>query len=229
MPQLYVLPQNVTGLPTTFDYHPFRFIDFKEQAHIRKQAAQRSAVQAQERQWRFYMDFGFMRASTLDYSRRDKAKDRVVFSYDGFSSYLLIVDEASRYVWVFLTASNHPPLTSSRRFSINTVTRMVGVFGQIKAANWLGARPSRICSGGIFTILLNQLALTAPPKMVQLKYNDKFGVHTRTLLYGSGLPAKFWSAALLHGLCTPYDKSCTPPKKRGMLYGTVMSSAKKEC
>ena len=53
MPQLYVLPQNVTGLPTTFDYHPFRFIDFKEQACICKQAAQRLAVWTQERQRRF--------------------------------------------------------------------------------------------------------------------------------------------------------------------------------
>ncbi len=31
-------------------------------------------------------------------------------------------------------------------------------------------------------------------------YNDKFAVQTRTLLYGSGLPAKFWSAALLHSV-----------------------------
>ena len=51
------------------------------------------------------MDFGFMRASSSDYSRRDKTKDRVVLSYDGFSLYLLIVDEASRYIWVFLTAT----------------------------------------------------------------------------------------------------------------------------
>ena len=28
--------------------------------------------------------------------------------------------------------------------------------------------------------------------------NDKLTVKARTLLYGSGLPAKFWSAALLH-------------------------------
>jgi hypothetical protein len=34
--QLDVLPQNVTGLPSTFEYHPFRFVDFKEQARIRK-------------------------------------------------------------------------------------------------------------------------------------------------------------------------------------------------
>jgi hypothetical protein len=47
--QLNVLPQNVTGIPFTFEYHPFRFVNFKEQAHIRKQAAQRSAVRTNER------------------------------------------------------------------------------------------------------------------------------------------------------------------------------------
>ncbi len=41
------------------------------------------------------MDFGFMRASAEDYSWADKSKDQVVFSYDGYSSYLLIVDKAS--------------------------------------------------------------------------------------------------------------------------------------
>jgi hypothetical protein len=29
-------------------------------------------------------------------------------------------------------------------------------------------------------------------------YNNKFTVHTRTLLFGSGLSAEYWSAALLH-------------------------------
>ena len=38
--QLDTLPGNTTGLPSVFEYHPFCFIDFKEQAHIRKQAAQ---------------------------------------------------------------------------------------------------------------------------------------------------------------------------------------------
>ena len=31
-------------------------------------------------------------------------------------------------------------------------------------------------------------------------YNDKFAVQARTLLFGSGLPAKYWSAALLHAV-----------------------------
>jgi hypothetical protein len=66
--QLDVLPQNVTGLPATFQYHPFQFVDFKEEACVCKQVAQRSAVRAPECCWRFYMGFGFMRASTSDYT-----------------------------------------------------------------------------------------------------------------------------------------------------------------
>ncbi len=74
--QLDVLPQLTTGLPPVFDHHPIRFVDFKEQAQIRKQAKQRSAVRTTECKRRFFMDFGFMRASTSDYSRPDKNKDR---------------------------------------------------------------------------------------------------------------------------------------------------------
>ena len=102
--QLDILP------PSVFEYHPFRFIDFKQQARIRKQAAQRSAVRTTDRRKQFYMDYGFMRASAANYSRPHKGTDWVVRSYDGYSSYLLIINEASCYVWVFLTASKDPPL-----------------------------------------------------------------------------------------------------------------------
>jgi hypothetical protein len=51
-----------------------------------------------------------MQASSLDYQRPSKATDRVIASWDGYSSYLLVVDEASRYIWVFLTKSKEPPL-----------------------------------------------------------------------------------------------------------------------
>jgi hypothetical protein len=37
--QLDVLPLHVVGTPPVFECHPFRYIDFKEQAYIRKQAA----------------------------------------------------------------------------------------------------------------------------------------------------------------------------------------------
>ena len=56
------------------------------------------------------MDYGFMRALTANFSQPHKGTDWVVWSYDGYSSYLLIINKASQYVWVFLTASKDPPL-----------------------------------------------------------------------------------------------------------------------
>jgi hypothetical protein len=41
--QLDMLPGNVTGIPSHFEYHPFCYMDFKEQARIWKQAAQQLA------------------------------------------------------------------------------------------------------------------------------------------------------------------------------------------
>jgi hypothetical protein len=37
--QLDLLPGNVTGVPTGFQYHPFCFLDWKEEARVQKQAA----------------------------------------------------------------------------------------------------------------------------------------------------------------------------------------------
>jgi hypothetical protein len=108
--QLDMLPGNVTGIPPGFHYHPFRFIDWKEEARIQKQAALRAAKWTTECRRRFYMDFGFMWASTTNFTQPNKKSDWVVLSYEGFSAYLLIVDEASRYVWVFLTKTKTPPL-----------------------------------------------------------------------------------------------------------------------
>jgi hypothetical protein len=108
--QLDLLPGNVTGIPPGFHYHPFHFLDWKEEARIQKQAALRTAERTRDIKRRYYMDFGFMRASTSNFSQPSKKHDRVVLSYDGYSSYLLIINEASRYIWVFLTNSKEPLL-----------------------------------------------------------------------------------------------------------------------
>ncbi len=65
--QLDILPENIMGIPSHFEYHPFCYAEFKEQACIRKQAAQRLAERTTDVHKQFYMDYGFMQASTLDY------------------------------------------------------------------------------------------------------------------------------------------------------------------
>ncbi len=199
--QLDVLPGNVTGLPLVFEYNPFRFIDFKEQAWIWKQAAQHLAVGATDCRQRFYMDFGFMRASNSEYSRPQKGKDRIVRSYDGFTSYLLIIDEATWYVWVFLTASKDPPL--------DIVSEFLHHHGHKDGGSILTHQGGELArSLDLQDLVLQKFHYTLEPTgtnspsqngAVEI-YNDKFAVRVHTLLFGSGLSTEYWSDALLHSV-----------------------------
>jgi hypothetical protein len=199
--QLDMLPGQVTGIPLDFRSHPFHYIDHKEQALIKKCPAQKSAVRTSECKHQFYMDFGFMRLSTSDYARPNKSTDRVVSSYDGYTSYLLIIDEASRMAWVFLTKSKDPPLDIVRAF--------LTLHGHSDGGCVRTDQGGELASSGAFQdLLLREFRYTLEPTgadslsqngAVEI-YNDKFGIRTRTLLYGAGLPAEYWSAALVHSV-----------------------------
>jgi hypothetical protein len=93
--QLNVLPCHVIGTPPLFEYHPFCLINFKEQAYIRKQPAGKSAERIASRGTEFLMDFCFMHASANDYRRPNRDTDCIVTPYDGYCTYLLVVDSAS--------------------------------------------------------------------------------------------------------------------------------------
>lgn len=107
-----MIPHAVNGTPNYFNPHLFSTYDHYNRARIRKMPATKGKhpSRATEKQQRFYMDFGFLRASKLDYSNKENTEDRVIFSFDGYSSYLLIVDEETKFVWVFLCKTKEPPL-----------------------------------------------------------------------------------------------------------------------
>jgi hypothetical protein len=108
--QMDMLPGNVMGILSTFQFHPFRFVDFKEQACIHEQVAQWSAEHTTDVCKQFYMDYGFMRASQSDYRQPNAKTNCVVWSWGGYSLYLLVVDEASQFMWLFLTKSTVLPI-----------------------------------------------------------------------------------------------------------------------
>ena len=57
------------------------------------------------------MDFGFVRGSDWN----DKTADgNTITSINGYLSYLLVVDRATRFKWVMLKASKKPPVTLLR-------------------------------------------------------------------------------------------------------------------
>ena len=65
---------------------------------------------------RFQMDFGFIKGEeTLDNNTK-KIFRKVIKSYDGYSSYLIIADKKTRMLWVFLSKSKVPPLQTVKKF-----------------------------------------------------------------------------------------------------------------
>jgi hypothetical protein len=216
--QLDLLQGHVTGIPSDFRYHPFHYIDHKEQALLKKQPAQRSAVCTFECKWHFYMDFGFMHLSTSNYAHPNKSTDWVVSTYDGYTSYLLIIDKASRYAWVFLTRSKDP--------SVDIISAILTLHGHPDGGCIRTDQGGELASSVAFRDLLLRdfwytLEPTSADSLLQNGaveiYNDKFGIRTCSLLYGAGLPENYWSAALVHLvylhnclvhsaiLCTPFE------------------------
>ena len=78
--QLQIIPQHATGLPTEFCAHPMRFINHKVQARIQKRRSRKTANKATKRRQRFYVNFGFLRASTSNYSKPNPESDRIISS-----------------------------------------------------------------------------------------------------------------------------------------------------
>ena len=62
------------------------------------------------------INYGFLRASTMNFSRPTAEEDSVVLSYDGYSSYSAVRDEASCKLFLFLCESKEPPIETMSDF-----------------------------------------------------------------------------------------------------------------
>jgi hypothetical protein len=198
--QLKVIPHAVEGTPAHFTPHPFSSYNHYNKAQTRKIPATKGKhpSRATHKQQRFYMDFGFLRASNIDYSRPDHSKDQVIESFDGYNSYLLIVDEHTKFIWVFLFTSKEPPL--------EMVHLHLDIFGSSFGGSIRCDQGGELARSHDFITQMVKRHYTVEPtgaddpaqNKAAEKWNDILAVTVRVLLYGSGLPATFWLVALLH-------------------------------
>ena len=193
--QLDVITGAADGLPAKFAQHPFSQNMDKADAGISKQPIGHTPTQVTKRGERFYLDFGFMWASTFDYARPTATDDRIIASYDGFSSYLAIVDEVSRYIWVFLCKSKEPPIDIMSAF----LTRFKHPDGGFLHTDQGGelARSATFCKAMLekFNYTVEPTGADSPSQNGQVeRYNGVLAVTVRVLLYSAGLHAKFWSS-----------------------------------
>ena len=148
----------------------------------------------------FHMDFGFLRASSNSYKKL-KNESQVVQSHDGFTSYLLIVDTATCFCWMFPTTSKSPPIDIIDQF----FTSQKILDGYCCVFTDQGGKLH--CSHKFRAIVAKHhyLPLTTGSNSPHQNglcecLNLTFGIKVRALLYSSGLPASYWSDALSHSV-----------------------------
>ena len=217
--QLLKIPLHAEGTPTKFFPHPLRFVDHKEQARIHKKPGGTNPEHASLPGQRFFMDHGFIRASTSDYSKPNLATDRVVESFDGYVAYLIIMDEASRFVWVFLRKSKEPPIDLVSHFLQMYGRQSGGVIRCDQGGDLAKSEQFRTVMMEKHAYIIEPTGADSPSQNIGAKkWNDTLAVTARALLYGSALPAKYWSAAITHAaylhnrrvhhglMSTPYER-----------------------
>ncbi len=142
-----------------------------------------------------------MLSSCSDYSRPDKWTDRVIQLWDRYSSCLLIVDEASCYIWVFLTNSKDPPLDIIDQFLWKFGHKDVGSIQTDQGSELAGLLALANMVLQNHSYLFEPTGTDSPSQNGAAEnYNDKLAIWTRTLLYGARLTTKYWSSALLHAV-----------------------------
>ena len=198
--QLHLLQRRAKGLPQKLLMHPFRFIDHKIQANIHKQPAQKSTPPASAPGQQFYMDYAFFRASTSNYSKPDTKTDRVIQSIDGFNGHLLIVDSYTKKAWVFLCTSKEPPLAEIRAF-LKFYGGGSGIIRCDQGGELAHSTAFRTFVLAEFNYVVEPTGADSPSQNGAVeRYNRTMGAMVRCLLYGAGLPAEFWSYALVHAV-----------------------------
>ncbi len=143
-----------------------------------------------------------MRASTSFFGQPNKSQDRIVLSFDNFTSYLLMTNEASRYAWVFHMGSKDPPpldiidpfLTRFSHTNIGSIQTNQG-----REFVRLSVFSNMVLQKHYYTVKSSRANSPSQNGAVEI-YNDKLAIWVRSLLFGLGLPAKYWSAALQHGV-----------------------------
>jgi hypothetical protein len=147
------------------------------------------------------MDFGFIRASNDDFSRPNIKKDRVVESFDGYNSYLLVVDEVSKYSWIFMTTSKEPPIELTKMFMKEFANEDGGFIRCDQGGELARSSEWRSTMLEEFQYKVEPTGADSPSQNGQVeKYNDTVATIVRTLLYGANLPAKYWSVAATHAV-----------------------------
>jgi hypothetical protein len=145
----------------------------------------------------FHMDMGFVRGTK--YGHRDE-DGHLVTSLDGYNSYLVIVDRATRYTWVFLCKTKVPQITTIAHFLKLHGTKQ-NVIRKIRTDGG-----GELYGSHAFQQAVRDAGFLVEPTASDASFqngiterpNRTFGNMMRSLLHAAGLGPEYWSWALIH-------------------------------
>ena len=160
----------------------------------------------------FSMDYGFMRGSDF---QTTTSSGKTLTSIDGYNSYLIIEDRATRYTWVYLTNTKTPPIDIVRTFlkqQGNNTSQLKTIRTDEGGELWNSSQFKRMVYEEGF--ILEPTAPGAPFQngMVE-RQNQTLAQITRCLLHSSGLGSQYWSFALMQAV---YIKNRLPHSSTNM-------------
>jgi dUTP pyrophosphatase len=156
-----------------------------------------------------HIDFGFVRGS--DYAVKDE-QGKLTTSIDGFRSYCLVIDRASRHISIILTKVKKPPIVELRHLLTQLRSRVKSAHCTVTTD--LGGELAKsksfqnlLLETNVGYTLRSTGAYSSAQNGMAEKPNQDLARMMRSLLYGAGLGSKYWSYALRHSV---YLKNCLP-------------------
>jgi len=173
----------------------------------------------------FHADFGFVRGSMF---RLKTETGKTITSIDGKNSYCLVVDRATRYIWVYIGDSKEPPVEAVHmileKFGAKNTTHRTFRTDRDKGLN-LSKDFCAMIAKADFTVELTGPDSSDQNGIAERPHRD-LGQMMRCMLHSSGLGPQYWSFALQQAVFVknriPHSKLGTTPfqaftKKRANL------------
>jgi hypothetical protein len=162
----------------------------------------------------FQMDMGFVRGTKYRMKGTDGG---IVTSLDGYNSYLIVVDRATRYTWVFLSRYKTPKIDLLRTF-LETHGHPTAHMKRIRSDEggelW-GSREFQHMAKEMGFILEPTASDASFQNGIAERPNRTLGNMMRALLHGANLGPQYWSWALLHAVYLknrlPHQSTLTTP------------------
>ena len=143
----------------------------------------------------FHADFGFVRGSDF---RMKTEEGKTITSIDGKNSYCLIVDRATRYIWVYIGDSKEPPVEAVRmilaKFGAKNAPHRTFRTDRDKGLNLSNAFKAMIVEAD-FTVELTGPDSSDQNAVAERPHRD-LGQMMRCMLHSSNLGPQYWSYAL---------------------------------